>query len=235
MPNGYEMAYEIWGTDEIRDDDGGTAPFGFVARKQGSSDLVFAMRGVEGDIEWAEDIFEASQTACPVQNSKGMVHQAFGSIYESLTFIPAGGNSPAPPPIGTGDTLRQVVLGAESVAVTGHSLGGALATLLAADIALNPRTPISAVYTFASPRTGNGDFTRLFNELVPSQSFRVANVWDIVPHLPPKDFGTLDGEWYYDHVRFYCPVDGGRTTDVVASHSLAAVEKGLRRLLNPTR
>jgi hypothetical protein len=60
--------------------------------------------------------------------------------------------------------------------VTGHSLGGALATLLAYDIQRECATvaPIDlACYTFGSPRTGNHAFAVLYNEKVP-------NTWHII-------------------------------------------------------
>ena len=125
------MMYEIWGVDEIWHDDQGAVPFGFVARERKTNNLVFAIRGTEGDIEWAEDLFEADQIACPVANSQGMVHTGFGNIYETLTYQPATSNTLTPPAIGSGDKLSQVVSGATSVSITGHSLGSALATLLA--------------------------------------------------------------------------------------------------------
>lgn len=230
-PEHYEMMYEIWGIDEIWHDDQGTVPFGFVARERKTNNLVFAIRGTEGDIEWAEDLFEADQIASPVANSKGLVHKGFGNIYETLTYQAATSNSLTPPAIGSGDKLGQVVSSASAVSITGHSLGSALATLLALDVALNTKTPITQFYTFASPRTGDPDFVTQYNGLVPANSYRVANVWDIVPHTPPEILFTIDHEWHYQHVNSYCPVDGGETIDVVTSHGLAAYEAGLRKLL----
>jgi lipase (class 3) len=231
LPQGYTMVYEIWGVDEIWGEDESVVPFGFVSQSQGASDLVFAVRGTEGDIEWAEDLFEAEQAACPVPNSKGLVHAGFGAIYETLIYVPATTNSNTAPTAGAGVPLTQVLAGAGSAAVTGHSLGSSLATMLAMDIALNSKTAISTIYTFASPRTGDPDFASLFNSLIPTQSYRVANVWDIVPHTPPSTFPTLEHVWHYEHVNAYCPVDGGETIDVVTSHSLAAYERGLQKLL----
>ena len=41
---------------------------------------------------------------------------------------------------------------------TGHSLGGALATIAAARAALDPETVATAVYTFGGPRVGGSAF-----------------------------------------------------------------------------
>lgn len=69
------------------------------------------------------------------------------------------------------------------ILVTGHSLGGAIATLCAVDIAY--RMPDLAdkidlhCYTFGCPRTGNRAFARLQNRLVPS-TWHVINSDDAV-------------------------------------------------------
>ena len=74
---------------------------------------------------------------------------------------------------------------APAVCVTGHSLGGALATLFAADVAANlPQLQRRVcVYSFGSPRVGNEAFARAFNAIVP-RSFRCRNKLDLVPRLP---------------------------------------------------
>ena len=71
-----------------------------------------------------------------------------------------------------------------SVWVTGHSLGGALATLCALD--LQTELQINAtVYTYGSPRVGNVAFAQYYDSLVPN-TFRIVNGQDIIPHLPLK-------------------------------------------------
>lgn len=59
---------------------------------------------------------------------------------------------------------------------TGHSLGGALATLAAS---LRPPT---AAYTFGAPRVGDADFASTLVGCV----YRVVNGRDVVPELPPS-------------------------------------------------
>ena len=44
------------------------------------------------------------------------------------------------------------------VLITGHSLGGALATILAAELYSKFNARIDHLYTFASPRIGNPNF-----------------------------------------------------------------------------
>ena len=66
--------------------------------------------------------------------------------------------------------------------VCGHSLGGALATLLVADMAAN--TPLKPqAWTFASPRVGDAIFAGRYGGLS-SVSWRIYNQLDIVPYFP---------------------------------------------------
>jgi hypothetical protein len=70
--------------------------------------------------------------------------------------------------------------------VTGHSLGGALATLAIPDILQNTkfRTPEHiTLYTFASPRCGDREFATKFKE-TEVQHWRIANTEDFVTMLP---------------------------------------------------
>ncbi|KAK1428994.1 hypothetical protein QVD17_11193 [Tagetes erecta] len=73
------------------------------------------------------------------------------------------------------------------VYVTGHSLGGALATLLALELSssqLAKRGAISVtMYNFGSPRVGNKKFADVYNQKV-KDSWRVVNHRDIIPSVP---------------------------------------------------
>lgn len=60
---------------------------------------------------------------------------------------------------------------------TGHSLGGALATLAASD------TPPRAVYTFGSPKVGDAAFAMTLSEI---PVYRVTMPGDIVTTVPPS-------------------------------------------------
>ncbi len=64
---------------------------------------------------------------------------------------------------------------ARTIWLTGHSLGGALATLAAARLA-----DVTGLYTFGSPLVGD----RQFAERCPDRAYRVVNNNDIVPHVP---------------------------------------------------
>ncbi|KAM7261367.1 hypothetical protein ACFE04_008734 [Oxalis oulophora] len=73
------------------------------------------------------------------------------------------------------------------VYITGHSLGGALATLLALELSSSKMAKCGAIlvtmYNFGSPRVGNRRFAELYNEKV-KDSWRVVNHRDIIPTVP---------------------------------------------------
>jgi len=70
--------------------------------------------------------------------------------------------------------------------ITGHSLGGALSTLLAFDLLYvqNSNMAIQLI-TFGSPRVGNEDFVSTFNNFN-IYANRVTHYYDIVPHIPQE-------------------------------------------------
>ncbi len=75
----------------------------------------------------------------------------------------------------------------QRIFITGHSLGGALATLatshiikLISDNKISAKLPI--LYTFASPRVGDSVFASNFSKL--EECYRIANSEDIVPNIP---------------------------------------------------
>ncbi|CAK9326857.1 unnamed protein product [Citrullus colocynthis] len=73
------------------------------------------------------------------------------------------------------------------VYVTGHSLGGALATLLALELSSSQLARHEAItvtmYNFGSPRVGNRQFAEIYNKKV-KDSWRVVNHRDIIPTVP---------------------------------------------------
>ena len=67
--------------------------------------------------------------------------------------------------------------------ITGHSLGGAMATVAAAKL-LHEDKPVSCVYTFGQPRTMKQDASRVFNSTCKTKFFRFHNNNDIVTRIP---------------------------------------------------
>ncbi|WP_163930343.1 lipase family protein [Paraferrimonas sp. SM1919] len=78
---------------------------------------------------------------------------------------------------------------------TGHSLGGAMATLAAAQFVHVDR-PFTSVYTFGQPRTMDRASSQFFNSQCSTRFFRFHNNNDIVTRVPARVMG-------YSHVGTY--------------------------------
>ncbi len=75
-----------------------------------------------------------------------------------------------------------------TVFVSGHSLGGALATFCALEMKLVAKIDDVRVVTFGSPRVGNAVFAEWFKQTVP-QHVRFTHNRDMIPGLPPMYMG----------------------------------------------
>ena len=107
----------------------------------------------------------------PKSRSGAKLHRGFGEAYLSVR-----------------DELHDAVNAhsdAQHLVVTGHSLGGALATVCAIDLQYNfsPGRTVE-VYSFGAPRVGNGSFRETFNRRLPDSSFRFVYGMDLVPAVP---------------------------------------------------
>ncbi|QRV73759.1 Lipase (class 3) [Ceratobasidium sp. AG-Ba] len=79
--------------------------------------------------------------------------------------------------------------GATKVTTTGHSLGGALATLDALYLKLNlPSTIVVKAVTYGQPRVGNQEFANLIDQKIPDFS-RVTHEYDVIPIVPGRGLG----------------------------------------------
>lgn len=112
-------------------------------------------------------------------------------------------------------TCHKYVLG-------GHSLGGALAELFAAQAVWEGRLPAHelSLVTFGTPRVGNAAYTELLASYAIPHT-RVVWQRDIVPHVPPRSFGfqhTTREYWYFDELWAECSADDGE--DPLCSDSL---------------
>jgi hypothetical protein len=110
-----------------------------------------------------------------------------------------------------GRTLQQVLNNLPvktKVYMTGHSLGGSLATVYAAKIACNNSAELDIIpFTFGAPAIGNDSFADLFDSnnvnFLFSQSSRCINTRDIMPFA----WNNLQGITTVDYGNIKCPVD----------------------------
>ncbi len=159
---------------------------GFVCQADGTGDVVIAIRGTEGIQEWINDAHFLLVT-CPFLAGAGKTEDGFTAMYNSLRTDATAGSPTVVNALATLPFAQPV----SSVTICGHSLGGALVTLLALDLAANTNFKNPTVYSYGSPRTGDPLFMSTYNQVV-KNSLRIANRLDLVPKLPlPPD---------YDHV-----------------------------------
>jgi hypothetical protein len=180
-PATYEVVSTIYANDLATDmhpergDD--RVSIGFIAQAPASGDVVVAIRGTEGIQEWVHDA-QFLPVNCPFMPAAGNTEDGFTAIYSSMRT----GVDAASPGVAKALSTLPFKRPVTSITVCGHSLGGALATLLALDVAVN--TPFfPAVFTYASPRTGDSQFVAVYNHTVPNTT-RIANRVDLVPKLP---------------------------------------------------
>lgn len=143
-----------------------------------SGAVVVALRGTEGVMEWVHDA-QFLLKKCPFLEAAGNTEDGFTDMYCSLAVAV----DPGSPSLTTALTTLPFKQPVTSVTICGHSLGGALATLLALDVAANTKYNSPIVYTYASPRVGDPPFVSVYNHVVPN-TFRIANRIDLVPKLP---------------------------------------------------
>jgi hypothetical protein len=163
---------------EVNPHAGEIVSYGFLALSP-TNELVASIRGTATVWEWIHDAaFLMVPSAIP--NLSGLTEDGFTAIYRGLrTDKPAGSTS------AVAAIKAQLTAGtAKTVTVCGHSLGGALATLLIADVAVNTPCKSPVGYSYASPRVGDHIFASSFNAIVPA-NYRIANRQDVVPQLPP--------------------------------------------------
>ncbi|KHJ91942.1 triacylglycerol lipase [Oesophagostomum dentatum] len=158
---------------------------GYTAVLNGDKAIVVSFRGTDGFLQLME---EADKSVFKSQVSwiaGGKVSKYFNDAFMDMWN---GGMKD------DFNTLRQQYPGYQ-VWVTGHSLGGAMASLAASYIVASKLAPAASVelVTFGQPRTGNKDFSAAHDNQM-AYSFRVTHWRDMVPHVPLEDM-----EGYYHH------------------------------------
>lgn len=142
---------------------------------------IIAFRGSSGLPDWLTNL-QAAIDPGPLDPKNSKVHEGFqDALFPALLTIGCH----------LGNIKSSVAR--DNVWVTGHSLGGALATLLVAMLLdvdeMSSLVVPKGLYTFGAPRVGNHAFQVAFDQRFSNTAFRVVNQGDLVPHLPPEFFG----------------------------------------------
>jgi hypothetical protein len=188
--------------------------FGFALEAtDGSGNCIIALRGTQNPYEWAMD---GLCLQCPIplvwfEDKKLEFAKAhlgfltlFAFLYEQITTAAKRFSNP------------------KICYVTGHSLGAALAVLAALALGtvvlpLGGRDGKVQLYNYAGPRVGAPAFADAYDFFLP-YSYRVVNLTDLVPMVPPEKIGGLT----YQHIG--APVQEwsylNQTGDIGNNHNL---------------
>lgn len=197
VPEGFKLEEVIYqqvdtSTDSGCKDDPKTIPIAFIATKD--DNIFLSFRGTASVSDALADALIVQEpfaffSNAPLTGAK--VHQGFnelyveirGPIFEKLEAL--------------SNEMQDDMFKFNTLFVTGHSLGAALAVLAVPDLREGiENLPPVVMYNFAGPSVGNPDFVDLYTQAV-GTSWRVANTNDVIPKLPPT---TLDCDNYrYEH------------------------------------
>ncbi|KNE71450.1 hypothetical protein AMAG_15681 [Allomyces macrogynus ATCC 38327] len=151
---------------------------------------IMSMEGADDDMKRDHLLAAASSTpARPAVTGTALQNLKDYAVYAEIAYC------------GSASTLGTWGCGAKTcggrryptakVLYTGHSLGGAIATLAAADTAASGLVAASKVQLtiYNSPRVGSATFSDMVSALGLSGVARFVEENDIVSHLPPTSFG----------------------------------------------
>jgi hypothetical protein len=143
---------------------------GFIAVNDRHEQIIVSFRGSLSLLNWISNLRVWQETV--PWGQAGSVHSGFLSVYKKMASV-----------VQSGLLEQQLLHPHYSVLFTGHSLGGALASLAAVDQAVNTTRRVSLI-TFGQPRVGNLEWSQFVNTTLSGTLQRWVNKADLVPHLP---------------------------------------------------
>lgn len=165
--------------------------FGYTGYNSRDNEIVLAFRGTNGAdfMNWVTNMVYYRVQYEDVSGSQ--VHSGFYTAYSSVASR-------------IRSSLKSLISAhpGATLMITGHSLGGALATFAALDIKRNIKPSNQILfYTFGSPRCGNQVFTDYVMTQYPRSYNRVTHYTDLVVQMPTRGMGFShagDEAWYYN-------------------------------------
>jgi len=151
--------------------------------------IVISFRGSSNFVDWLDDL---SDTLVPYPwVSGGQIHEGFYLAWGELSNE-----------VMTAAASLMTKYSGQTILVTGHSLGAALAQICALNISryaqeTSNSAPIMT-YTFGSPRWCNLDVDDYYADMV-GTNWRLVNMHDVVPTVPTQSDGyhhTWTEIWY---------------------------------------
>ncbi|MFJ2318660.1 lipase family protein [Pseudomonas sp. NPDC087817] len=133
---------------------------------------------IRGTLEFVDFLRDGDAEQTPVKVGVGKAHQGFYKAYEAInTFI---------------QTYLTKFYVNQKIIICGHSLGGAIATLLAEALRNDEKTYDILLYTYGSPRAGDADFVKGAAALA---HHRMVNDNDPIPSVPAPWMNTRQRIW----------------------------------------
>jgi len=167
-------------------------------------ELVIAIRGsssisdfMNDSFCWTENFFDVNEKGCRVH--AGFVEQYLSMRMNMLIEV-----------------FHAFSKNKKRVTFTGHSLGGALATICGCVVKNTLPELCVSVYTYGSPRVGNKIFAKLFEAV--DVSIRVVNGSDPVTTIP---------YWGYEHVKGETLI-GHKSFTRISDHYLVSYEESTK-------
>jgi len=147
-------------------------------------DLIVACRGTQ-PTQWSDLAADLDARLTPSSTGKGHVHSGFKHSVDNIWA-------------GLEEKLSKYGK-TRTIWCTGHSLGGAMTTLLAYRLQRTETMPNpQALYTFGSPRVGDKTYIRAI-EASGLLHFRFVNNTDLVPRVPVWPYKHFAGMYYMNH------------------------------------
>lgn len=164
--------------------------FGFIAGDQtGANPGILAIRGTDSWCEWMTDADLIPAPFSPLPGS--YVPTGFLEFDNSIGWISKTGE-----PMDPKNVLQS--LSASGIIITGHSLGGAIGTLLTASyLSAFPDLNLTLV-TAASPAVGDDTFYSQFSALTNGRSWRFINYLDSIASLVDPFYNQVDTPIYIE-------------------------------------
>jgi len=161
----------------------------FVGVDEDLKAIIISFRGTQESSmqNWAEDLYFKELDLNYPGVTDAMVHRGFYAAYHNTTLREQVVNAVQ---------AIQQARGDLGIIVTGHSMGGAMASFCALDLTANYGQKSIEVITFGQPRIGNSAFATFYMDSVPA-TVRITHGHDVVPHLPP--YYAILGQKTYHH------------------------------------